>query len=35
MLNSGEQVGVAIVEIYQIPDFSIISSKYTTAADAD
>lgn len=35
MLNSGELVGVSIIEISQIPDFSIISSKYTSASEAD
>ena len=35
ILNSGEYVGVSIVEISKIPDFSIISSKYSSAVDAD
>lgn len=35
MLNNGELVGASIVEISKIPDFSIISSKYTSAAEAD
>lgn len=35
MLNSGELVGVSIIEISKIPDFSIISSKYTSASEAD
>ena len=34
MLNNGELVGASIVEISKIPDFSIISSKYTSAAEA-
>ena len=35
ILNSGERVGVSILEITAIPDFSIISSKYTSATEAD
>ena len=35
ILNSGEYVGVSIVEVLKIPDFSIISSKYSSAVDAD
>ena len=35
ILNSGEYVGVSIVEVSKIPDFSIISSKYRSAVDAD
>lgn len=35
ILNSGEHVGVSILEITAIPDFSIISSKYISAVEAD
>ena len=35
ILNNGELVGASIVEISKIPDFSIISSKYTSAFEAD
>lgn len=35
ILNSGEHVGVSILEITAIPDFSIISSKYTSTVEAD
>ena len=34
-LNGGELVGLSIVEITQIPDFSIISSKYASSIEAD
>lgn len=34
-LNSGELVGVSIVEITAVPDISILDSKYTSAIDAD
>lgn len=35
ILNSGELVGVSILEITAIPDFSIISSKYASTVEAD
>lgn len=35
MLNNGELVGAAIIEITTIPDISILSSKYASAVDAD
>lgn len=35
ILNSGEHVGVSILEITAIPDFSIISSKYASTVEAD
>lgn len=35
ILNSGELVGVSILEITAIPDFSIISSKYASIVEAD
>ncbi len=35
ILNSGELVGASILEITAIPDFSIISSKYASAIEAD
>lgn len=35
VLNDGEFVGASIIEITQIPDFSIISSKYESAIEAD
>ena len=34
-LNSGELVGVSIIEITTIPDFSILSSKYSSPLEAD
>ncbi|MGM9522254.1 MAG: ATP-binding protein [Oscillospiraceae bacterium] len=33
-LNSGEQVGMGIIEISTVPDFSIISGKFNTYTDA-
>lgn len=35
ILNSGELVGISIIEIIKIPDFSIISSTYKSVTEAD